>query len=149
MTTESRLRLEADLIRDEGIRLTVYDDTRGIPTIGIGRNLRDPGISMHEAMLLLDHDISAVLEDLKTFSWWAGLDAVRQRVVANMRFNLGPTRFRAFKATIAALDAGDYTRAAAQMRQSRWYTQVGIRSRRLVQMMETGKPYEHPVAGDT
>ena len=33
------------LIAHEGMVLTVYQDTLGIDTIGIGRNLKDRGIS--------------------------------------------------------------------------------------------------------
>ena len=39
------------LIEHEGMVLTVYQDTLGIDTIGIGRNLKDRGISKEE----LDH----------------------------------------------------------------------------------------------
>ena len=36
------------LIEHEGMVLTVYQDTLGIDTIGIGRNLKDRGISKEE-----------------------------------------------------------------------------------------------------
>ncbi len=36
------------LIAHEGLRLQVYQDTLGIDTIGIGRNLEDRGITKEE-----------------------------------------------------------------------------------------------------
>ena len=36
------------LIEHEGMVLTVYQDTLGIDTVGIGRNLKDRGISPEE-----------------------------------------------------------------------------------------------------
>lgn len=36
---------------DEGVRARVYSDTIGIPTIGVGRNLRDVGLSQDEISL--------------------------------------------------------------------------------------------------
>lgn len=41
-------RLSAVLCRDEGVRLKPYRDSLGILTVGVGRNLRDKGISLHE-----------------------------------------------------------------------------------------------------
>src|SRR3990167_270296 len=93
MTGGMRRGLSDQLIRHEGLRLKLYSDSLGVPTIGVGRNLRDKGISHAEAMLLLENDLDEVLVDLQTFPWWAALDPVRQRVLVDLRFNLGPTRF--------------------------------------------------------
>ena len=135
--TERQILVD-ELVRDEGIRLTVYTDTRGVPTIGCGRNLRDKGITATEALLLLDHDLNEVEVDLAGFGWFLLLDAVRQRVVMNMRFNLGGAGFRRFPRLLAALERRDYSGAAAEMRASAWYGQVKTRGVRLARMMETG-----------
>ena len=37
-----------ELIKHEGLKLQVYQDTLGIDTIGIGRNLEDRGITKQE-----------------------------------------------------------------------------------------------------
>lgn len=128
-----------DLIRDEGERLKVYTDTVGKLTIGVGRNLTDVGISRDESRHLLMNDISAVVLDLGTFPWWAGLDPVRKRALANFRFNVGGRTFRTFKATLAAVAQGDYDTAANQLVKSKWYGQVGSRGKRIVRMMRTGE----------
>jgi lysozyme len=135
----ARQQLVDQLVRHEGLRLKPYMDSVGKITIGVGRNLSDVGISSREAFDLLDHDLDEALIDLQAFPWFVGLDPVRQRVIVDMRFNLGPTRFRLFKRMIAALTAKDYQKAAVSMRESLWYRQVKSRGVRLVRMMQTGE----------
>ena len=126
------------LIRDEGLRFKPYLDSVGKWTIGVGRNLSDVGISHGEAMILLEHDLDEVLTDLAMFPWFVDLDPVRQRVLCNMRFNLGPARFRGFKRTLRLVSEGDYVRAAGAMRESVWATQVKSRATRLIASMISG-----------
>lgn len=162
--------LEDQLILHEGLRLEVYKCPAGYWTVGVGRNLegkplrkkeqeyifkrsglspdevievlKERGITKDEALFLLREDIADAEKDLRHFDWFPQLDPVRQKVVIDMWFNLGPTRFRQFKRMIAALAAGDYKKAAAEMVDSRWYHQVGNRGVRLVKMMRTGEDYE-------
>lgn len=134
-----RQRLVDELIRDEGLRLFPYTDSVGKLSVGVGRNLTDKGLSHAEAMLLLDHDLDEAILDLATFPWFVGLDDVRQRVLVNLRFQLGAAGFRRFRRMLAALAAGEFPVAAAQMRASRWATQVPTRAARLATMMETGR----------
>lgn len=126
------------LVLHEGLRLKPYTDTVGKLTIGVGRNLTDVGISEEEAHVLLDHDLDQCVADLATFDWFHRLDAIRQRVLIDMRFNLGPSRFRAFKQTLAAVASGDYVKASDSMLKSKWSQQVGQRARTLARMMATG-----------
>jgi len=100
-------KLAEQLRKHEGLRLKPYHCPAGKLTIGIGRNLEDKGISEKEAV---------------------------QLVLVDMRFNLGPGRFRHFKKMIAAVNDQDFGRAAAEMKDSRWYTQVGQRARTLVKI---------------
>ena len=120
MTTAERDALRSDLVRDEGLRLTVYVCPAGFETIGVGRNLRGRGISKAEAFHLLDNDINACLEDLGTFAWWGALNPVRQKALLNMRFQMGSGGFRAFKQMLAALDQRNYALAATHARDSTW-----------------------------
>jgi lysozyme len=162
--------LEDQLILHEGLRLEVYKCPAGYWTVGVGRNLegkplrkheqehilgcsgltpdqvisilKERGVTKDEALFLLANDIEDAVKDLSHFDWFEDLDPIRKKVVVDMRYNLGPTRFRQFKRMIAALAAGDYKKAAAEMVDSRWYHEVGNRSKRLVKMMETGEDYE-------
>jgi len=139
MTTEDREKCKLELMRDEGLRLKVYRDSAGIETIGVGRNLRDKGISHDEAMFLLENDIDECIADCLTFPWFADLNPVRQRVLINMRFNLGASRLRQFKNTLGYVSRGEYQLAAEGMLASKWAKQVGQRAIRLARMMETGR----------
>lgn len=133
-----RERLRAQLMLHEGVRRFPYTDTVGKLTIGVGRNLTDVGISNAEALVLLDNDLDACIHDLVTFPWFLELDAVRQRVLVDMRFNLGPTGLRTFRNTLAAVARRDYEAAAKGMLQSLWAKQVGGRAIRLATMMRAG-----------
>lgn len=126
------------LILHEGLKLKVYKDTLGIETIGVGRNLRDKGISIVTAMQMLNEDLDECIADLATFEWWDEVDPVRQMVLIDMRFNLGPSRFRGFKNTLKCVADGRYSDAAKSMLASKWAKQVKSRAIRLARMMETG-----------
>ena len=116
-----------------------YQCPAGKTTIGYGRNLQDVGISAEEARDLLDHDIAVVLEDLSKFGWFFGMDPVRQRALADMRFQLGPSGFRGFADMIAALEDGNYADAAMAARDSKWArTDAPDRAKSVTAMLETG-----------
>ena len=63
--------------------------------------------------------------------WWRSLDDNRQRILANMCFNLGYPRLSGFKRFLAALHTGQWETAAVEMMDSKWATQVGDRAKRL------------------
>ena len=135
--------LEADLERDEGRRSKPYRCTSGKLTIGVGRNLDDVGLYEDEIDLLLHNDIKRVIADLLTFPWFMGLDSVRKRATANLRFQLGPGGFRAFNkgptSTLAALAAGDYDTAASRLLKNKIARQTPERMARIAQMWRTGE----------
>ncbi|MCW2248313.1 lysozyme [Azospirillum fermentarium] len=132
-------QLKADLIRDEDLKLRAYTCTAGKTTVGVGRNLDDVGISRDEALYLLDNDIRRVTADLnREFPWWRRLSEPRQRAVANMCFNMGINRLKGFRKMLAALQAGDYGRAAAEATDSAWFRQVGVRGPRVVALIRNG-----------
>lgn len=132
--------LKKELIRDEGISLKPYKDTIGKLTIGIGRNLSDKGITAEEAYYLLDNDIHEVIAYLEqTYAWFPLISEVRQRVLVNMAFNMGPRKLSAFRNTLACIARAEYDEASKEMLKSRWATQVGARATRLSEMMRTGQ----------
>jgi lysozyme len=144
-------KLRDELARDEGVRLTVYDDATGAeivsgsrvqghPTIGVGRNLTAArGISRDECDALLDDDIRLVAAELdRELPWWSGLSDARQRALANMCFNLGMPRLRQFRNMLAALEAGDFETAAREALDSRWAGQVGARAERIAAQIRDG-----------
>ncbi len=134
--------IKEQLILHEGLRLKPYKDSVGIITIGIGRNLEDVGISKEEAMIMLSNDVERTIDDCKKFQWFDLLDDVRKKVIIDMIFNLGLTRFSGFRNTIKAIADHRFTEASKHMMDSKWARQVGIRAERLSYMMETGQDYE-------
>jgi lysozyme len=140
--TFNREELIAELKRDEGEVLTAYQDSRGFWTIGIGhcidRCVAGAGISASISTQLLERDIARAERDLDYhLPWWRELGDVRQRVLLNMAFNLGD-RLLGFRKALAAVQAGDWTTAAAEMLDSQWAAQVGSRAHRLAEAMRSG-----------
>ena len=129
-------KLEAQLIKHEGMMLKPYKCTAGKTTIGVGRNLDDNGISRVEALMLLNHDIKQTLSDLyKVFYDFNLYPENVQLVLADMMFNLGYTRFNSFKKMVQAVKDQDYTKAAEEMKDSNWFNQVGDRGHNLYDIM--------------
>ena len=130
------------LKKHEGFRSKVYLCTSGKKTVGYGRNLDDKGITEDEADYLLDNDIAECLKDLSGFLWcWNSLNEYQQAALIDFRFNLGHSGFRQFKKAIAALEAGDFKEAGAQIMNSRYASQVGKRAKDIVDALVTkGEP---------
>jgi lysozyme len=132
-----RKRLTDTLIRHEALRLKPYRCSEGKLTIGVGRNIDDNGISEDEAIYMLNNDIDATEKQLRKFSWFEDLSDVRQEVLLNLHFNIGRSSFLRFKMMIRALENGDYLEAGVQMKDSKWFHQVGIRAEQLVEAMQS------------
>lgn len=130
MTEADLAAIRAQLILHEGKRLTVYADGKGIPTIGVGRNLRDKGISDRTAHQMLDEDIEECLGDLRSFSWFAALDRVRIYGLIDLRFNVGRHGLRGFTKFAAAMARQDYPTAHAELIDSDWYRDPHVSSDR-------------------
>ena len=132
--------LEDQLIDHEGLELKPYRCTAEKLTIGVGRNIEDRGITEDEARYLLKNDIKIVEDELlEKKAVVAGLDAVRQRVLVDMGFNLGIPTLLKFQNMWAAIEEEDFETAAEEAMDSRWAKQVGRRAERLCQAMATGE----------
>ncbi len=143
----------------EGRRDTVYTDTEGNATIGVGFNLtREDARERIEALgldydqvlsgqqTLSDEQIDQLLQHDAEQAMASARDLVQnfdnlpedaQTIVIDMVFNLGREGFAGFTNTIDALENNDFTRAAAEMRDSRWFDQVGDRSEHHVTAIES------------
>lgn len=129
--------LESLLIRHEGMRLKAYLDTKGIITIGVGRNLEGNGITDDEAIYLLRNDIARVAQEAAdNFVWFQSLSQPRQDVICDMLF-MGLARFKTFTRMLAAIEADDFTQAANEMLASMWAAEVGRRAVELAMIMKT------------
>jgi lysozyme len=122
------------------MKLHPYADSVGKLTIGVGRNLSDRGISEIEALYLLDDDMAYFYGKLLHFlPWFSKLDENRQIALCDFCFNVGVQGFLNFHETIAALEAGDYEKAAEHMLASKWAEQVKERAICLANIIRTGE----------
>lgn len=132
-------KLKKQISKHEGRVNKMYLDTKGIPTIGVGHNLRDKPLSERAIDVILEDDIEEHLAQLdRAIPWWRDLSESRQLVLADMCFNLGINGLLAFKNTLKAIQEGRYEDAALGMQNSLWYKQVGNRAKTLVHMMAEG-----------
>ena len=129
------------LIRDhEGVRLQYYKDSKGILTIGIGRNL-EKGISVEECLFLFENDLVEAEITLGNIFGLGIFKESEKHVAAllDMAFNLGEPRLRKFTRLIDAVKERDWTRAAAEAKNSLWYVQVRNRGKTIIELLKDDK----------
>lgn len=130
------------LVLHEGMRTKPYEDSLGILTIGVGRNLESMGLSHDEVCYMLRNDIRRCEEELdNTFRWYKYLDQVRQDAMIDLCFNLGITRLRKFKKALGFMETDDFEKAADEFMDSKWADQVGQRAINVTTMIRTGEYY--------
>ena len=130
--------LTEDLMRHEGYRTHLYEDTAGILTIGVGYNIEEKGLPDYIIKLLLNDSIKEARSELdRVKPDWKRYSKNRQEVLVNMMFNLGAPRFLTFKKFIKAIKNNDFDTAADEMLASRWATQVGNRAIELSERMRS------------
>jgi len=123
---------------DEGYRSRIYKDTEGFLTIGYGLNL-DAGISEELATVILQWQLSDSANSLRgLLSFWSQLSTARQEVFINMHFNLGTPKFLQFQRMLEAARKGNVQGVCTEMRESKWFKQVGKRAERLIEKYRIG-----------
>jgi lysozyme len=122
----------------EALRLQMYTDTKGNPTVGWGRNMRKP-ISLDEAELMFQNDFKEAVGELQLYEWYYSQPLGVKNALINMNFNLGINKLLGFKKMIAALTAKNYTLASIEALDSLWATQVGDRAKDVAVMLREGK----------
>lgn len=141
-----RERLEAQVKLHEGTgpkkgdRFMPYRDSKGILSIGWGRNLQANGVRESEAQIMFTNDLDdAIRQCFAVLPWYRDLDTVRQAVIAELMFNMGWGTFSQFENTLRAVEERNFVRAAMGLKQSLWYQQVGKRrGETLRTQLETG-----------
>lgn len=144
--------LRKQLEIDEGCVYEIYLDHLGYPTFGIGHLITkaDPEfgkpvgtpVSEERVQQAFDKDIAVAIVDVEKiygledfYSWPQEV----QEILVNMAFNLGRTRLSKFVNFRKALKERDWPKAAYEMRDSKWFYQVGDRSFRLYSRMKEVK----------
>lgn len=141
--------LTRQLTGDEGTKATVYKDSLGYYTIGVGRlvDARKPGSGLRpkEMAFMLANDIEERMLALSVqLPWMEELSEPRQAVLLNMSFQLGVAGLLGFKNTLLMIRAGDYEAASKGMLQSLWARQTPNRAKRLSEQMRTDEWHYTP-----
>lgn len=140
MTPDARLKLKNLLLKHESYQQFPYTDTLGQLTVAIGRNLVHRGVSLSEAMIMLEDDIDYYYNRLQTYlKFFSNLSENRQLALIDMCFNIGVQGLLNFTQMNLALEAGDYVRAAQEMLDSKWAQQVPQRVSVLAEIIRTGE----------
>ncbi len=131
--------ISEQLIRHEGKIAKMYLDSKGIPTIGIGWNLRDCPMRESEIAYRLDNDIHDVIIEIRNkFDWFGGISNERQKAIIDIVFNLGMAKFLEFKKTIGYMAQGDWYKAADELLDSDYAKEVPARAKEIAQMLRVG-----------
>lgn len=129
----------AALKQDEGLRLSSYQDSRGVWTVGYGRNLQTMTITHDQAERWLVEDLNAAYHALDSRCPWAEqLDPGRHGVLLQMVFNLGIGGFLGFGKMLAALQRKDFTGAALEILNSQAAKQAPNRYARFAKVIREG-----------
>ena len=148
---------------DEGCKNTVYWDTEGYPTIGIGhliikKETRDPVLIYSELdkqtgtterilspetiLKLFKQDIDKLRKEIAKnkflYDVYITLDDVRKSAIENMCFQLGVNGVSKFKNMINSLSKKDYSSAYNHGLDSSWYKQTPNRALRVMTTLKYG-----------
>lgn len=131
------------LEREEGRRNEMYKDSEGIWTIGIGWNIQERGLPDEIVDRLFEISVADAEKDARKLPEFHILSEVRQSVLIAMVFQMGLPRVKKFKKFRAALQEGDYNKAAKEMLDSLWHRQMAKegskRAIREARIMRRGK----------
>jgi lysozyme len=154
----NRTFIEQLITKHEGTRLSVYEDTEDNLTIGIGFNL-DSGdaaricgmfgidyagvtsgtviLTVPQVLEIFQYQLNIVIgQAIQVFSNFSTMPDNVQAVICDVIFNIGIGEFNKFVNTIASLKAGNWVAAAANLKDSDWYNEVGTRGTDDVALLE-------------
>jgi lysozyme len=154
MKPEVLEHIKKQLIIDEGVRLDVYEDSLGNLTVGVGHLVQEKDqltfgqvITQKHCDALFAADLSRTIYSCeRDIDGWNAFPDEIQEILVNMAYNLGITGLLKFVNTLKFLRNHQYDEAADALIDSRWYTQVGYRSKRIVARL---REFEFPIVEDT
>lgn len=124
-----------DLKLDEGWRPAVYEDTRGVLTLGYGFNV-DPNHGGEIPRPVADFWVTWKLEQITSAltERWPSFSAQPvdvQEALKEAAYQLGVDGLLGFRLALAALERGDRATAADEFVQSGWHEQTKARCERV------------------
>lgn len=130
MTLEDRIK------QHEGLRLKVYKDTLGIPTIYYGHRVRQGEVylgTLEDAEKYLDIDIAVAQQGcMSLFPTFHEMNVYRQDVLTELVYNMGANKIKQqFPRFVHNVNTGNFEDAANELKfadghtvLSKWYQQV-------------------------
>ena len=131
----------------EGLRTTMYLDTKGIPTIGVGFNLQAAGaqaqvealgldyasvlngsvaLTSQQINQLLQHSLQGAAAAAQALvPEFPSIPGAQQIVLTDLAFNMGEAMLGTFVHTLAFVRQQNWSMAAYNLQQSLWFQQVG------------------------
>lgn len=136
--------LVTQIRRDEGEKLSVYEDSLGWWTIGVGicvDSRKGCGLLPEESEFILKNRLDiARLELDKVYPWFRTMNEPRQAALINMYHQMGPNGLQGFQKMLGALRDQRWPDAAYQALDSTWAkVQTPARARRMARQFETGE----------
>jgi len=139
-------QLREDLEEDEGCMYVLYLDHLKLKTCGVGHLVRadDPEFDMdvgdpvseERVAELFEKDIGWTISDCqKLVPDFDMLPTECRLILSNMMYNMGLNRMSRFLRLLAAVEERRWEKAADEMLDSKWATQVPARSGRLIARM--------------
>ena len=132
----------SQIILDEGEKTTSYIDTRGNLTGGIGHLMTKEEQEKYPKGTKIPKEVidAWYKEDLNKAQVGANnlvpeAPEEVKNIVTNMVFNMGEAGVKKFEKMLEAIDKKEWNTAANEMKKSAWYSQVGRRSKRLIERM--------------
>lgn len=138
--------LECQLKYHEGVENKSYRDSLGYLTGGVGHLLREDekakypeGSPIPQSQIdeWYKQDVASATKVAQNqFSCcWNDLSETRKRALIDLSYNLGPNKLAQFKNFKKSMCEKDYAGAAAALKDSKWYGQVGRRGPNIVSMI--------------
>lgn len=136
LSAQSVAEYKSFLIKYEGYKTSVYKDSLGYATVGIGHRITNNEIQKHshytnsEIDTLFAADLARALAIAnKHFVNFNNLNNNTKLVIVSLCFNLGSGGFAKFRRFIANVNSGNNKGAAGELRNSKWAKQVGNRAK--------------------
>lgn len=131
------------LERDEGIRYSVYQDSLGYWTIGIGTCIdarKGCQLTRNEIEMLCTNRIGLASSALdQEWPWMQTIDPVRKGAFVNMAYQMGVDGLGAFRNMLADASVGNWQGASDSGLDSKWAKQQSpARASRLMLQLKNG-----------
>lgn len=137
--------------QNEGLRLTAYQDTRGVWTVGYGftGNLTIDGEPVEAGLVLTQTQADEEFDNRYSYAYRAAmfdagavvfqnLNDPREAALVDMAYNLGRAGLSGFHQFLGYVALGDWANAEDAGYASKWALQVPNRAGRVLAMIATG-----------